>query len=96
MSYLEVFVKIIITGVIFIPIEKRYKLCSKYHNRVNRRFKTFTVAISLLSLLIINILINSLLDNNFKIIGITRYLILFIFEIPFLFVLWVDFLTIHL
>jgi Zn-dependent protease with chaperone function len=79
---------IIIANILFIPIDKKYRLRSKYHNKLNKRFRGI-IATCGLSLITVSVTIAFHSDDYFKSIGISRGIIEIIVMIPLLFILMI-------
>lgn len=86
MQILIFFVMIIISNILFTPIDKKYKLRSKYHNKQNKRFRGI-IATCCLSLIAAIIAMGFCTDDSFTSIGINRGIIETIVMIPSIFIL---------
>ncbi len=88
MEIIKFYVIIIISFIIFRPIDKKFKFRSKYHNHSNRGFRLLIIIIGLLSM-VMEIVIALSTDNLLKSFRVSRDMVSFIFEVPMLFVLLV-------
>lgn len=88
MEIFKFFAIVIIGSIIFLPIDKKYGLHSKYHDHSNKRFRFILFMTGLLSMAIV-LFISFLSDNFLKLIGVNRDLLFLIFGMPMIFCLFV-------
>ncbi|MDV3427170.1 MAG: hypothetical protein LIR50_08310 [Bacillota bacterium] len=85
---MKFFISVIAAAIIFYPIDKKHKLCLKYHNHLNKRFRFFIFITGTLSC-VIELLIAFLSEEYLKSIGVNRDLLSLIFVVPLIFILMV-------
>jgi hypothetical protein len=86
--YLQYAALIIISLIVFLPIDEKFKFSEKYQDKSNKRFRLIIMSIGLLSISI-GLLIGFLSDGYLRSIGLKRDLLTLIYIIPGLFVLQV-------